>query len=164
MEREWTDSKDMNSSFRKNYSEFDEAVAFVLLPLAIPLLVIAFAVGLVVLAFRPIRALWNWFQDMDKQKREAINKEYEECMKTVRKTVTDQLTNNAGSILTKLIDKVTVIELPRRIGAFEELIKQFQRSRREIIAKRHMLKSLSSQIMEMSETILKFRKELNQTE
>lgn len=82
----------------------------------------------------------------------------------VRKTVTVQLKTNAGSILEKLIDKVTVQELPKRIGALEEMINQLQKKREKIIAKRHMLESLASNIKDMEEDISQLQKKLKENE
>lgn len=82
----------------------------------------------------------------------------------VRKTVTVQLKTNAGSILEKLIDKVTVQELPKRIGALEEMINQLQNKREKIIAKRHMLESLASNIKDMEEDISQLQKKLKENE
>ena len=136
------------------------AAGFVLLPFGLPLVAYAFTVGLLSLGYAPVRAVLDWFWGKDQNKRDAIDKEYENCRVTVRKTVRIQLETNAGAVLEKLIVKVTENELPRRIGALEELIKQLRESRQKIIGKRNMLESLQGKIIEMEKSILKFQKEL----
>lgn len=167
MEMEWTEIRDKEITRLAGFldvSAFEIAAAIILLPLALPLLVFAFAIGFVVVATTPLRAFWNWLTGVEEKKKEAIDKQYEECRITVRETVTVQLKANAGSILEKLIDKVTVQELPKRIGALEEMINQLQKKREKIIAKRHMLESLASNIKDMEKDISHLQKKLKENE
>ena len=167
MEMEWAEVRnEKKTSIAGSHepSAFEIAAAIILLPLALPLIVFAFAVGLVTVATAPFRAFWNWLTGVEEKKKEAINKQYEQCTITVRETVTVQLKTNAGSILEKLIDKVTVQELPKRIGALEVMINQLQEKREKIIAKRHMLESLASNIKDMEEDISQLQKKLKENE
>ena len=165
MEIEWTEARNEKKTRKAGshkLSAFEIAAAIILLPLALPLIVFVFAVGLVTLATAPFRAFWNWLTGVEEKKREAINNQYEHCTIIVRETVTVQLKTNAGSILEKLIDKVTVQELPKRIGALEEMINQLQKKREKIIAKRHMLESLASNIKDLEEDISHLQKKLKE--
>lgn len=167
MEMEWTEIRNKektNITGSNELSAFEIAAAIILLPLALPLIVFAFAVGIATVATAPLRAFWNWLTGIEEKKKEAIDKQYEQCTMEVRKTVTVQLKTNAGSILEKLIDKVTVQELPKRIGALEEMINQLQKKREKIIAKRHMLESLASNIKDMEEDISQLQKKLKENE
>ena len=155
-----TDDKDTTSDGVSALSALGIAGAVVLLPFGLPLVAFVFTVGILSLGFAPVRAVWDWFWGKDQKKRDAIDKEYENCRVTVRTTVRVQLERNAGAVLEKLIVKVTENELPRRIGALEELIKQLRESRQKIIDKRNMLESLQGKIIEMETSILKFQKEL----
>ena len=58
----------------------------------------------------------------------------------------------------QMIVKEAENELQRRIGEFEELIKQLRESRQKIIDKRNMLESLQGKITEMEKNILKFQR------
>ena len=164
MQNEWSrilkDDKGTTSEEANALSALGIAAAVVLLPFGLPLVAFAFTVGLLSLGFAPVRAVWDWLMNKDQKKRDAIDKEYENCRVTVRKTVRVQLETNAGTVLEKLIVKVTENELPRRIGALEEMIRQLRESRQKIIDKRNMLEILQGKIIDMEKSILKFQKDL----
>ena len=163
MEIEWTEvrnEKKTSIAVSHELSAFEFVAAYILLPLV--LIVFALAVGLVKAVAAPFRALWNQTSFVERKKREAIKIQYKQCTITVRETVTVQLKTNTGSILEKLIDKVTVQELPKRIGALEEMINQLQKKREKIIAKRHMLESLASNIKDMKKNISDLQKKLKE--
>lgn len=101
--------------------------------------------------------MYQWFANKREKNRIAIDMEYDNCMSSVRQIVSKQLKDNIGVLLTKMIDKVTVDMLPRRIGALEEMIEQLLKSRKEIIAKRHLLLNLASKIDGMQKDVCKMQ-------
>ena len=104
--------------------------------------------------------LLQWFVDEREKKVKAIDGEYDNCLKSVRQIVNNQLKNNIGDVLTKMIDKVTVDLLPRRIEALEEMIEKLFKSRKEIIAKRDLHLRIASKIDGMQKNVSKMQKNL----
>ena len=87
----------------------DDNVTTLSVPFMFNLPLEAFTFGLHVLSLRfaPVLAVCEWFLGKDQKKRDAIDKEYENCRVTVRTTVRVQLEINAGTVLENLIVKVT---------------------------------------------------------
>ena len=163
MQNKWSsilkDDKDITSEEATALIALGIVAAVVYIPFGLPLLVFALTAGLNIFSLESVRVVMDLFSDEDQKKR-AIDAEYENCREIVHQTVRVQLEKNAGTVLEKLIVKVTENELPRRIGALEELIKQLRESRQKIIDKRNMLEILQGKIIEMEKSILKFQKEL----
>ena len=119
-------------------------------PLWVPLmaagfgLVVAFA-GLTV-ALSPVLLSLNAILGRDKRKQEIIDEEYEKCKRTIRSTIYNHLDENNGTVLRRLLDKVTVDLLPKRINRLQEMIRQLQKSRTSILAKRDQLLKTESKI------------------
>ena len=162
LESEWIVKTDRDEQTNEETTS-ESILAFGLLSLSFPVLaVIGLAGGIVERAFAPIKAARDWFFSTQEKKTRNIDNEYERCRSSVHKTVHDQLESNIGSVLRKLIDRVTVDELPRKIGALEEMIQQLSKSRQEIISKRKLLKNLTRKIGVMQDQIRKIQKDLNQ--
>lgn len=162
LESEWIAKTD-NDEHANRETNSESSFAFFLFSLSFPILaILGLAGGIVDLAVAPIRAACDWFFNTEEKKSKNIDKEYERCRSSVHKTVQDHLESNIGSVLRKLIDRVTVDELPRQIGALEEMIQQLSKSRQEIISKRILLTNLASKIGVMQNQIRKIQKDLNQ--
>ena len=166
LESEWitkTD-KDVQTTCNRDFPS-ELLVAIALLSLSFPVLVVlgigSGIVGIVDKTLVPFRAARDLIFNTEEKKKKNIDKEYERCRSSVRKTVEDHLESNIGSVLKKLIDRVTVDELPRQIGALEEMIQQLSKSRQEIISKRNLLTDLASKIGVMQDQIRKIQKDLN---
>lgn len=161
LESEWIVKTDLNEQTKEETTS-ESMFAFGLLSLSFPVLaVLGLAGGIVERAFVPIKAARDWFFSTQEKKTKNIDKEYERCKSSVHKTVHDQLESNIGSVFRKLIDRVTTDELPRKIGALEEMIQQLSMSRQEIISKRNLLLNLASKIGVMQNQIRKTQKDLN---
>lgn len=133
-----------------------EALAFAFPYIAIIGLV--FSVALLALTIAATCSqMYQCFANKRENNRKAIDMEYDNCLSSVRQIVSKQLKDNIGVLLTKMIDKVTVDMLPRRIGALEEMIEQLLKSRKEIIAKRHLLLNLASKIDGMHKDVCKMQ-------
>lgn len=165
LESEWI-AKNENDEQTNRETFSNSSVALRLLSLSFPILAVlglGIVIGRIVdSALGPIRAARDWLLNTEEKKKRNIDIEYERCRSSVRKTVEDHLESNIGSVLKKLIDRVTVDELPRQIGALEEMIQQLSKSRQEIISKRNLLTDLASRIGVMQDQIRKIQKDLNQ--
>lgn len=162
LESEWIAKTD-NDEYASRNTNSESFLAFGLLSLSFPFLaILGLAGGIAESASVPIGIACDWFFNTKEKKSRNIDKEYERCRSSVRKTVEDHLESNIGSVLKKLIDRVTVDELPRQIGALEEMIQQLSKSRQEIISKRNLLTDLASRIGVMQDQIRKIQKDLNQ--
>ena len=139
-------------------NDFGIAMTFNSLSFVFPIVVI---VGLVV-SFAVIAAgfVLGLFRKKREEKMKAIDTQYNNCMSSVRKIVRDQLNTNVGTVLTKLIDKVTVEKLPRQIEAMQEMVQQLLNSRQEIMKKRGLLLNLASKIDEMQKNVWKMQGDL----
>lgn len=58
---------------------------------------------------------------------------------TIRGMIHNQLDENNGTVLRRLLDKVTEVLLPKRINRLQEMIRQLQKSSTSILAKRDQL-------------------------
>ena len=162
LESEWIVKTDLDEQTNEETTS-ESMVAFVFISISFPVLaVVGLAGGIVDRALVPIKVVSDWFFSTQEKKTKNIDKEYERCKSSVHKTVHDQLESNIGSVFRKLIDRVTVDELPRKIGALEEMIQQLSKSRQEIISKRSLLLNLASKIGVMQDQIRKIQKDLNQ--
>ncbi|XP_078329880.1 transmembrane GTPase Marf-like [Crassostrea virginica] len=162
LESEWIAKTD-NDEHANRETNSESSFAFFLFSLSFPFLaILGLAGGIVDRAYAPIRAACDWFFNTEEKKSKNIDKEYERCRSSVHKTIEDHLESNIGSVLRKLIDRVTVDELPRQIGALEEMIQQLSKSRQEIISKLNLLTDLASKIGVMQDQIRKIQKDLNQ--
>ena len=101
-----------------------------------------------------------WKSNRRDENLKAIDLVYYECMSSVRQIVSEQLKNNVATLLTKLIEKVTVNKLPRQIKAMEDTIQQLVTSRNKIIANRGLLLNLASKIDGMQKNVCKMQRDL----
>lgn len=122
------------------------------------------AAGIVWVGLTLYRHLRDLSLKRDELKRQAINAEYKHCMSDVRRIVSDQLEETVGTVLGKLIDKVTEKEIPRHIESLEKMIQQLQKSGQRIKDKLIKLINLERRIIEMENNIFKFKNELKQYE
>lgn len=124
----------------------------------------AAAAGAVWAGLVVFREIWVLLWNKDDLKRQAINTEYEHCMSNVRQTVRKELEATAGTVLGKLIDKVTENEIPRHIEGLENLIQHLRKSHQRIEDEWIKLINLDSKIVEIENNIFKFKNELKQYE
>lgn len=112
-------------------------------PLWIPLL--ATGVGLTIAA-SPIIFPVIKFLGRDKRKEKLINEEYIRCLSSIQGFICKELESNQGSVIYKLVDKVTDGLILGRIQSLQKMINQLSKSRREIISNVDTLSNLAKKI------------------
>lgn len=134
-------------------------------PLWIPLL--ATGVGLTIAA-SPIIFPVIKFLGRDKRKQKLIDEEYNRCLSSVKDLIRTELESNQGSVIYKLVDKVTEDLLLRRIQYLEKMINQLMRSREKIISSVDTLTALTKRMQiikeSASESLDMFTKEIKAEE
>ena len=136
--------------------DFAIAMSLQTLPVVLPILAVASLVCY--FAAFTLNFIWKWNRRDEKLK--AIDTVYEKCSLSVRTIVSEQLNKNVATLLTKLIDKVTVDKLPRQIEAIEVMIQQLVTSRKKIIANRGLLLDLASKMDKMQKNICEMQRNL----
>lgn len=125
-------------------------------PLWVPLL--AAGIGLAVafvglsIALSPVALPLLKFLGRDARKRKVIDEEYNKRRESVRSLICNELEENCGFVMNKLIDKVTKEMLPKRIQALQKMIQQLSKSREEILENQEMLEYISKKLKAMEES------------
>lgn len=151
METGWTgcteDKTSKTPTLAKEDSELSTAsfVGIVLAtsPLWIPLL--ATGVGLTIAA-SPIIFPIVKFLGRDKRKEKLIDEEYRRCLLSIKELIRKELEKNQGSVINKLVDKVTDDLILGRIQSLQKMINQLSKSRSEIISNVDTLSYLAKKI------------------
>lgn len=167
MESEWSRKQDGYKITAQSLLITAVVVLFCLFSLLLSPLIAAAtaaAAGAVGAGLVVFREIWVLLWNKDELKRQAINTEYKHCMSNVLQTVRGQFEATAGTVLGKLIDKVTENENSRYIEALEELTQELWYSCQRIEDKWIKLMHLESKIIEMEHYIFKFKNELKQYE
>lgn len=112
-------------------------------PLWLPLL--ATGVGLTIAAspiiFPVVKRLGR-----DKRKEKLINEEYDRCLRTVKDFIRKELESNQGKVIYKLLDKVTEDLVNRRMQSLKVMIKQLNKSCKQILSNMKGLDVLAEKI------------------
>lgn len=149
MESEWIETRQVIHGF--DPGNFLIAFGLLTSPLWFAALAIGFGVAAAVVAGVSfvLGALFGWNRKTDIE----IYTEYNRYKATIRKKICKHLDENCGLIIVKLVDKVTDDVLPKRIQAFETMIRQISESRAKVLANQEVLKNLAMQINAMEETV-----------
>lgn len=150
MEIEWTDNTCKTSKGLSLYNDDPEisrasVVGIVLAtsPLWIPLL--ATGVGLTIAA-SPIIFPIIKFLGRDERRGRLIDEEYGRCLRTVKDFIRKELEANQGSVIYKLLDKVTEDLVNRRMQFLKMMINQLNKSRKQILSNMDGLTVLAKKI------------------
>lgn len=106
---------------------------------------LATSVGLTIAA-SPIIFPVIKFLGRDKRKQKLIDEEYSRCLSSIKDSIHTELESNQGSVIYKLVDKVTEDLLKGRIQYLQMMINQLMKSRREIISNVQTLSDLAKKI------------------
>lgn len=168
MESDWTDVLNDENEATVPEADFEIStgsfvgVVVATSPIWVPL--VAAGVGLAVafagvtIALSPVLIPLNAYLGREDRKKKLIDKQYENCKSTVRSMVCNQLESNVGTVLSKFIDKVTIIVLPRRIDGLQHMSEFLLKSRSHILAKQGLLLNLETKIKEIEEDIKAIQK------
>lgn len=106
---------------------------------------LATSVGLTIAA-SPIIFPVIKFLGRDKRKQKLIDEEHSRCLSSIKDSIHTELESNQGSVIYKLVDKVTEDLLKGRIQYLQMMINQLMKSRREIISNVQTLSDLAKKI------------------
>lgn len=153
MESEWIQTRQVIHGF--NPGKFFIAFGLLTSPIWFSALATRFGVAAVVVSFA-ISALFGWNRKTEIE----IYTKYNRYKATIRKKICKHLDENCGLVIVKLVDKVTDDVLPKRIQAFETMIRQISESRDKVLANQEVLQNLAKQINAMDETVTGLTKSL----
>lgn len=157
MESEWTQTRQVITGFNPN----NFLITFGLLtsPIWFAALDTGFGVAAADIASVSffLGALLWWNRDTHIE----IYNEYNRYKATIRRKICKHLDENCGLLIVKQVDKVTDDVLPKRLQAFETMIRQISESRDKVLANEEVLKNLAMQINAMEETVTGLTKSLN---
>lgn len=164
MEHEWTAELIQKPDTDKLFYALQAGIIIFLVALSPALLDLLTVEGLKQLARFPFKAAYRWINsnNIKENNKIAIDEAYKNCKGSVRKTVCLALERNTGTVLTKLIDRVTAKILPRRIAGLEEMILNLLKSRQKISADQKLLLTLSRNIEAILQRVYQIQDDLKQ--
>lgn len=152
MEKEWTN----NSSSPSIAVEKDSSISFLLYgiitsPFFVTLLAFGVSFPTAILAYGSFilssAVGWFWKTEID------IDKHYDNCINLVKDKVYEHLKENCADVIYKIVDKVTVVVLPKRINSLNRRIKQAIRSIGEFVADQELLTNLADEVKMMQRSL-----------
>lgn len=90
---------------------------------------------------------WFWKTEIN------IDKQYENCINLVKDKVYEHLQENCADVIYKMVDKVTVVVLPKRIKSLNKRIEQALHSIEIFVADQEMLTRLADEVRMMQRSL-----------